>query len=371
MNNPRTLIDELEDALPSRSMAERANVLRRITDLFLFGSAKHSDAEMTVFDDVMTRLAAEIETSMRAELARRLAAIPNVPPNLIRKLASDMAIEVAGPVLTSSPQLDDDALVGTAKTASQDHLLAISQRASIRPPVTDELVQRGDRTVALSVVGNEGAQFSDHGQFVLLERSKDDDELAVGLWSRRDIPHHQLLKLLNVASENVRRTLETLDRQRTNLIRNTVVEVSNDLQNRLRIQVRDYSTVHRMVAALHDAGELDGAKIQEFASSGQFEATTLALSMLCDLPIGACERAMVQARAEMVLLLAKAVGLSWDTTRAIVRLRVSAGGLPEPDLDSDMKTFCRLRHETARKAIQFVRMRERGAMARDGITFRQ
>lgn len=368
MANPRTLIDELEDALPSRTMAERANVLRRITDLFLFGSAKRSDAEIAVFDDVMTRLAAEIETSVRAELARRLATIPNVPPNLIRKLASDAAIEVAGPVLMSSQQLDEDAILGTAKTASQDHLLAISQRAYISPPVTDELVQRGDRKVALSVIGNEGAQFSDQGQLVLLERSKDDGELAVGIWLRRDIPHHHLLKLLNVASENVRRTLETFDRQRTNLIRNTVVEVSNDLQNLMRVQVRDYSAVHRMISVLHDAGELDGAKIQEVASSGQFEATTLALAMLCDLPIGACERAMVQERAELVLLLAKAAGLSWETTRAIVRLRASSGGLPEPDLENDMKTFCRLRHETARKAIQFVRMRERGAIAKDGVS---
>lgn len=364
-NSHRNLIEDLEQALPSRTMTDRAQALRRVTDLLMFGSSTYSASELSVFDDVMLRLAAELESSMRAELSRRLASIPYVPPKLIRALAADARIEVAGPILRDVRTLDDETLVTTAMTASQDHLLAIAERASLATAVTDELVRRGNRDVALRVVANEGARFSDDGQTVLVERSKDDSALAAGLWSRPDITHRQLLKLLNVASDGVRRMLESFDPQRINLIRNAVVEVANDLQNRMRVQFRDYSVVHRMVADLHTGGELDGPRIEAFAADGNFEAVTLSLAMLCDLPIGACERAMVQDRSELVLLLAKAVGLSWETAKAILRLRAEAIGMAGREFENDVNTFTRLRQETARKAIQFVRMRERAALSRD------
>jgi uncharacterized protein (DUF2336 family) len=364
MSGHRSLIDELEQALPSRTTADRAHALRRVTDLLMFSSSTYAAEELAVFDDVMLRLVAELEASMRAELSRRLATIPHVPPRMIRLLATDAHIDVAAPVLRASPSLDDATLAEAATTASQAHLLAIAERATLATSVTDELLRHGDRDVALRVAGNQGAQLSEEGHGVLVERSKEDGELAACVFSRPDIPHRQLLKLLTVASGNVRRMLEALDPQRTNLIRQAIAEVSNDLQNRLRVQSRDYTAVHRIVAGMQEAGELDGARVEAFAAKGDFEAVTLALAILSDLPIGACERAMVQDRSELILLLAKAIGFSWETTKMLLRLRAEATGTVGHGFDDEIKTFSRLRHETARKAIAFVRMHERAAMYR-------
>ena len=54
-------------------------------------------------------------------------------------------------------------LVENAKTKSQEHLLAITKRKSLAETVTDVLVERGDRDVALSVAQNAGAKFSETG----------------------------------------------------------------------------------------------------------------------------------------------------------------------------------------------------------------
>ena len=64
---------------------------------------------------------------------------------LVRRLAKDDDIAVAGPVLTQSPRLPETDLVEIAKTKSQAHLLAISGRTGIAEAVTDVLVRRGDR----------------------------------------------------------------------------------------------------------------------------------------------------------------------------------------------------------------------------------
>ncbi|MFX5438043.1 DUF2336 domain-containing protein, partial [Acinetobacter baumannii] len=83
-----------------------------------------------------------IENSAKALLANRLAPIDTAPPQTIRTLAFDDLIEVAGPVLTLSPRLDDDTLIETARSKSQAHLLAISNRKTLSGAVTDVLVLR-------------------------------------------------------------------------------------------------------------------------------------------------------------------------------------------------------------------------------------
>src|SRR5204863_4052390 len=115
-------------AIAAGSNGRRREMLQRVTDLFIVGSPAYSDDEIDLFDDVITRLAAEIEQSARALLAVRLAPIPNAPPKIMRALASDDSIDVAAPVLAQS---DEPMLVETATRKSQEHLLAISRRRSL------------------------------------------------------------------------------------------------------------------------------------------------------------------------------------------------------------------------------------------------
>ena len=132
MTAQNSLIHELEDALSQGSAERREKTLRRVTDLFVFGSSHFSGDHIAVFDGVFSHLVADIEQSARAALADRLAALPNAPPKVMRKLAFDDAIEVAGPVLAQSEQLDNVSLVENAKTKSQPHLLAITKRKVAR-----------------------------------------------------------------------------------------------------------------------------------------------------------------------------------------------------------------------------------------------
>ena len=116
MNLQSSLIDDLEDILASKDISRRAEILRRVTDLFVVGSGSFSEDQVELFDDVMGKLLENIERSARAQFGRRLAKLSDAPPNAIRTLASDDSIEVAGPVLLRSERLDDDALIETART---------------------------------------------------------------------------------------------------------------------------------------------------------------------------------------------------------------------------------------------------------------
>ncbi len=149
-----SFISELEHAIANGSSERRSQILQRITDLFVLGSARFSDDDIVLFDDVIGRLAAKIEQAAQVLLATRLAPIANSPPKIIRTLAFNDAIEVAGPVLSQSPRLDEETLVELASQKGQGHMLAIAHRPSLSEAVTTVLVKRGDRDVVTMTVGN-------------------------------------------------------------------------------------------------------------------------------------------------------------------------------------------------------------------------
>jgi uncharacterized protein (DUF2336 family) len=206
MTEASHVLDDLNEAILRGSAESRAKALWHATEILVEG--QYSEEQIVVFDEVIGRLADEIEQEARAELSRRLAHSANAPPKVIRMLAFDDSIEVAGPVLQFSPRLDAKSLIANIRTKSQPHLLAISHRLSVPVEVTDELVTRGNREVVQSVVSNEGACFSDFGFRQMIKRSETDAALAEQVGLRKEIPRHMFRQLIAKASDEVKRRLE-------------------------------------------------------------------------------------------------------------------------------------------------------------------
>ncbi len=357
MGRQEGLIEQLEQALANKDLSKRAEILRRVTDLFLLGSGTFTSDQIELFDDVMGKLVVETELAARVAFGGRLAKLSDAPRKVIRMLAFDDALEVAAPVLRHSPRLDDATLVENARIKSQEHLLAISSRSVLTEAVTDVLVVRGNHLVVASTAGNPGAKFSSSGMSTLVRRAQHSGDLALCIWSRPDIPRHDLTKLFVRASEVVRRKLEAADPQRAVLIRNAVAKAADEIQATARVGSNEHTTALAHVQSLHSRGQLDGARLLEFAHRGDFDRTAVALSIMCDLPIGLLERALVQDEPEQLLVFAKAVDLSWETTKAI--LQVGGNGCAKQRLDQCFASYFRLKPKTARDALRFYRLRER------------
>ena len=168
----RSFLQKIDEAILQGSPESRARALWHATDLLIAG--RYTEDQIWSFGEVIGRLADEIEVAARAKLAKRLAYTDNAPINVVKKLAFDDSIDVAGPVLRHSERIDSKTLVANARTKSQAHLLAISKRSSVPAVVTDELVTRGNREVVHSVAANNGARFSDFGFLHMIRRSEGD-----------------------------------------------------------------------------------------------------------------------------------------------------------------------------------------------------
>jgi uncharacterized protein (DUF2336 family) len=61
-------------------------------------------------------------------MSEQLAPIGQAPPSVVRRLAKNDQILIAGPVLKESARLSEDDLIEIAETKSEQHLLAVSAR---------------------------------------------------------------------------------------------------------------------------------------------------------------------------------------------------------------------------------------------------
>jgi uncharacterized protein (DUF2336 family) len=342
-----SLIDDLEDAIASGSAEKRSNSLWRVIDLFMDSASRYSEEHVALFDDVILKLAAEIETKARSKLAQRLAPVANAPVKVIRSLAFDDDATVASPVLSQSPRLNDSDLIANASTKSQGHLAAIAQRATLSAAVTDVLVDRGDQQVVHSVAKNSGARFSDAGFGKLVARARSDETLALRIGVRPDVPRHHFLKLLETASATVCAKLEAANPQCADAVHDAIAEIVAKLRSELRNASADHATARAQVERLHQLRGLGDADVYDFARQRKFEQTAVALSLLCVVPVDVVERALLDDNADMVLILMRAAQCSWTTAKAILLMQAADRGIAAQDLDRAMRSYQRLGSDTA------------------------
>jgi uncharacterized protein (DUF2336 family) len=357
MGAPLALIHELDSSISQSTDMRRAAMLRQLTDLYLIGADQYSDEEIDLIDDVFVRLVDTIEESSRALLSIRLGPIVKAPPRVVRLLACDDAIDVASPVLTQSETLDTETLVECAGTKSQEHMLAISRRKVIPEPVTDILVERGDQQVVLSTAINAGAKFSDHGFHVLIGRAEGDDLLTRRVGVRPDLPQPLFKTLLEAASETVRATLEAEREHALEAIAASVETVARDIEQKSVTQTQTYAAAQVLAESLNRAGQLSVSKLDEFAHSDKFEEILAGLSILAKVPAVVVERMVNDDHNESLLVLAKAVALPWETTKAILILAAKHYRRSILGVDKSMSAYERLKEPIAKQILEFHRKR--------------
>jgi len=355
---PRSLISELEEAIQRGSNDDRIQTLRRITDLFVTGAERFNEQQVAVFDDVINCLIEQIENRALVELSERLAPIDNAPIQVIRRLAHDDQIAVAGPVLTCSDRIELADLLAIAKTKSQAHLYAISARRQVEEPLTEVLVERGNIEVARNLAANEGAQFSDASLSNLTRRAEEDAALAERIAQRSDIPLQLFCTLLIRATEVVRQRLLAAARPEIHAEVSRIVTKASGEVAAEATPHRGYARALRSILLMHGAGKLGEADVAQFARDRQFEETAAALSVFCSIPIEVADQLMRNSSIEPLLILCKAAGFDWATARAVLKVRHDSRRLSEQILTEACGDFNRLSPFAAQKVLQFWRARQ-------------
>jgi uncharacterized protein (DUF2336 family) len=361
-----SIVDEVEAAINIGSPEKRLDTIKRVTDLFLASAGSFNSEQIDLFDNVLERLVKTIEIRAIADVSARialvemsaqLAPVAQAPPAVVRRLARNDEIAIAGPVLTESARLNEHDLVEIAETKGEQHLLAISARWWLKEVVTDALLARRYPSVSRRLVNNPGARVSAAGFAVVLAQAESDPELAVETGIRVDLPAELRHQLLSSATEAVRSRL--LSRAPPHLfeeIRSAVAAVAAGADRDMS-RVRDFAAAKAFVALLKVKGELNEATLFRFAKQRKYEETVAALAELSQSTIDVVRPLMQSLRDDGVLIPCKVAGLGWETVHAVLESRFATGSLGPHELTEAKAQFARLTTENARRLLRFWQVR--------------
>lgn len=316
-----SLMAEVDVVIAQGAGRDHAATLARITDLLVAGSGGYPREQVELFDDVIGRFAAVIETGARVDLAERLAGLQNGPRGVLRTLAFDEEIRVARPVLVRS-QLDDQDLMEVAVRRGPEHQLAICERLRISEMVTDILVGAGSGPVRMAVARNPGARLSQVGAATLVDQSQANEALQELLGERTDLGPSDAKRLVAIARETARRRLiESLPPGGSSEIAQAIDTGVRAVESALRGEVRDLSAAAAALDAWLAGRPLGEADFGALAADLLIEEAICAVARLADLPVATVERVFQTRDNDLLLVIGRARGWSWRSIKALLRLR--------------------------------------------------
>jgi uncharacterized protein (DUF2336 family) len=288
--------------------------------------------EMTY--EVLEILVRDQVTRVREVIATVLKDVANAPADLIRTLARDTEIVVAGPVLQFSPVLTDEDLLEIIQSAPiAGALTAIARRASVAATVADAIGESLDDAAITALLENPSAQIRETTLDPQVERAPEVSAWHRPLVSRPWLPAGAAKKLARFVAQSLLQLLT----DRNDLDPETAREVKTVVLQRIEVApARDdhepqaqAKAVGKSVTSdalgrarsLKAAGTLDEAAV--LAALGTDRTfVRAALATLGNLPMEVVDRVLGAHSPKGVTALAWHCRLSM---RAAVKLQIQLG----------------------------------------------
>ncbi len=357
---PSSRLPDLIAMAREPSSERRRELLRELTEHF-FGAPAHTPAEIELYGEVLTRLLSDMETAVRVELAKRYATLLNAPRPLIRRFAVDR-IEVAEPVLGSSPVLTDEDLLAVVGTGSQPHLRAVSRRAEVSEAVSDAIVQCSDDETLKVLLGNDGARLSRRASEDAIDRARRNPALHEAAVDRRALPADLLNEMYFVVGSELRRRIlarnASLD---PNLLEDALSAGLARVATEDGVWPKDYPEALRQVRASRSGERLTPGEITRILRSGSRTAFCIALAELSDVDFRTVARILEQQEIDGLAVLCRAADLDGPLFLTIALAILDEDAHAMGQARSYSHFYAELSKSAAMRTVRFWKMRRLGA----------
>lgn len=294
----------------------RAALARKIGRLIPHLKSEQSERVRDLTLETLRRLAEDQVPRVRAIVANEIKASRAAPADLVRRLARDPELSVAGPLLEYSPLLSDADLLEIVNLARVSELIsAIARRRNLSVAVCDAVIASMDIPATVALLDNQAANISRAALEALVDKAA-----AVEAW------HAPLVRRPNLSSRVVRRiagfvSSALIERLagRSGLEPNLAAELKLKARRAINEGALEEppgnaaETVRRAAAA----GTLDDHFVAAAAELGQREVVLQALSHLAQADMSAVQRLIDSRNARAVTALVWRAGLQMRTAVAI------------------------------------------------------
>lgn len=285
--------------------------------------------------DTLETLAKDELTRVRQILAEALQDVAGAPAPVIRKLAFDTELVVAGPILENSPVLTDEDLMEIIERGSTTGRLSfISKRKDVTEGVSEAIVATADEYVVALLLANPSAQIRETTLDRVVDEAKDVISWHAPLVSRPQISGYAAKRLARFVAANLIRVLSI----RSDLEPDVLEEVKKAVTNRIEggesdlkdaIQLEDTETPLEVamgkVQKLKDKGDLNEARVRKMVSGGKKEEVIAALAIMNEVPAVAVQKAINAKNIKGVVSICWKAELSAKTAEQIQSVVVEIG----------------------------------------------
>lgn len=280
--------------------------------------------------ELLESLAWDSASEVRAILAESIKNVSNAPPEVvdrvIKTLALDTELVVAGPVLQHSPMLNDDLLVELVASArAQGAVSAISRRDGVSESVSEAIVKSNDDDAIVELLRNDSAQIREDILDQLIEAAPAKTEYHEPLVRRPKLSSKNMLSLAKFVADALVDELT----KREGLDASVVEELRGEMEKRLDHDDEEHSGEKQRAEALFKNGELNEKTMARAIASGRRIFVTTGLTLLSGLPAGAVHAMINSHSAKAIIAAAWKAGLTMETA---VQLQLRIGQLSKDEV---------------------------------------
>lgn len=345
------LTAEVDAAIRGGTPARRARMVEQFGAFFLAHAERLSAEQLSLFDNVLARLASRADARSLVELSTALAGVRPAPEQTMRSLACHDNPAVAAPALTSEA-LSPTELIDIAKHCGQQHLLAITRRKQLSQALTEVVLKHSGRDVVRALVRNPGACFSASGFASLLATAEHDDVVAEALGLRPDVPEETLQSLLAKTSDVVRaRLLKASPPAVRERVQAALEAIPAPAPRKTQAQ-DDLAAARAAIVALNKAGQLNDSSVNRFAIRREYPNVIAALTLLTGATVDIIAPLMDEESGNGLIIACRGSRLNWPTTQTVLNNR-RVPPLSKEQLEQAREMFEMLYVSSAQYTIRF------------------
>jgi len=204
-----------------------------------FCASTLSPAERTLALEIIRLMMRDAEVQVRQALTDNLASNPDVPRDVARALAADVA-SVAIPILETSRMLTDDDLLEVLRGGIAAKQAAIARRQNISERVAREIAAEAAPEAVAALLANESAILTDAVFGIALDRFPADEAVHHAMAFRARLPAVVAERLVSLVSAALREHLLAHH------------ALPDDMATDLLLQARERAMVEMTWGASHD-----------------------------------------------------------------------------------------------------------------------
>jgi uncharacterized protein (DUF2336 family) len=306
---------------------QREELYLAVASLYRVQGTYLNDRERELMNDILRRLARDVEMAIRISLAERLADDAMAPHDLILLLADD-TIEVARPLILRSPLISDEDALDLIARADIGHQEALASRPYIGEPVSDALARSEAETVLVALVRNVTARIASVTYETLVDKSRRLASLQSPLVHRRDLPPTLAEKMCDWCSDALRTYIKGNFKMGIEEIGSALSDAELAMRSPLSLAKSPPADGSRkLIDKLAAAGQLKAGFLLRVLHQGQGDLFDLAFARMIELPDETMRRALYEEGPRTVALACRAVGIDRCVFTTVYNLSRRAHGM--------------------------------------------